>query len=159
MNKAPKEFIEWYEKDHNSSFIVWFVCTTFITVWPWVFFGVVAGLGGMAMPYKAAKITNHHPQDVSYFVTAICSVLNLVIGILFSEAVSGLAKKYVVHKDPHIAHISFFANLKNRSPPMSLIKQGRIRPVLIVVLYIVMFIFVTSSFTVLLTPVIFNCHA
>ena len=149
---------EWYEKDHNKTFIRLLSFTTFMTIWPWVFFSVVMVFDGLAMPLKAARIANHHPQDVSFFVTSLSSVLNIVVGYLFSKAVSTLSQKYVVHKNPNIAHISFFTNLKNRSFPMSLLEQHRVRPVLTVLLYMIFFIFVTSGNSALLTPVIFNRH-
>ena len=149
---------EWYEKDHNKTFIRLLSFTTFMTIWPWVFFSVVMVFGGLAMPLKAARIANHHPQDVSFFVTSLSSVLNIVVGYLFSKAVSMLSQKYVVHKDPNIAHISFFTKLRNRSFPTSSWHQRRFRPFLIVILFMIFFIFVTSGNSALLTPVVFNRH-
>lgn len=159
VDKAAKSAIEWYAKDHDKSFVLLLTFTTFMTIWPWVFFGIVVGLDGVAMPHRAAKIANDHPQDVSFFVTSISNTLSFVVGYLFTAAVSRLAQKYIVHKDPSIAHVSFFTNLKNRSFPMTLFNQGRLRPLLTVVLYMLVFNFVTSGISALLTPVIFNRHA
>ena len=165
QSRSPKEaatvlqnFNDWYEKDHNKTFTIPLLITTFMTIWPWVFFGVVMAFDGLAMPLKAARIANHHPQDVSFVVTSLGSGLNFWVGHYFSKAVSMLSQKYVVHKNPNIAHISFFTNLKNRSFPMSLLEQYRFRPVLTVLLYMIFFIFVTSGNSALLTPVIFNRH-
>ena len=149
----------WYQKGHNTSFIRLLAFTTFMTIWPWVFFGVVKGLGGVAMPLTVASIANRHPQDVSFFVTSLSNLLTFVVGYLSSAAVSRLSRKYVVHKNPNIAHISFLAHLKNRTFPKSLLDQRRVRPVLTVVLYMVVFNFVTSGISALLTPVIFNRKA
>ena len=158
MDEATKLVIEWYQNDHNKSFIRLLAFTTFMTIWPWIFFGVVMGFGGVAMPLAAASIANRHPQDVSFFVTSLSNLLTFVIGYLFSAAVSRLSQKYVVHKDPNIAHISFLTHLKNRSFPKSLLEQHRVRPVLTVLLYMVIFNFVTSGISALLTPVVFNRH-
>ena len=155
---ALQVFSDWYEKDHNKTFAKPLLIITFMTIWPWVFFGIVMAFDGLAMPLKAARIANHHPQDVSFFVTSLSSVLNIVVGYLFSNAVSMLSRKYVVHKDPNIAHISFFTKLRNRSFPTSSWHQRRFRPFLTVILFMIFFIFVTSGNSALLTPVIFNRH-
>ena len=155
---ALQVFSDWYEKDHNKTFAKPLFITTFMTIWPWVFFGIVMAFDGLAMPLKAAKIANHHPQDVTFLVTSLGNVLNFIVGYCFREAVSMLSRKYVVHKNPNIAHISFFTNLKNCSYPNSLFGQGRLRPVLTVVLYMIFFNFVTSGNSALLTPVIYNRH-
>ena len=158
VGEATK-LIEWYQKGHDTSFIRLLAFTTFMTIWPWVFFGVVMGSGGVAMSLTVARAANGHPQDVSFLATSLSNVLSFVVGYLFSAAVSTLAQKYVVHKDPHIAHVSFFTHLKNRSFPKSLLSQGRFRPVLAVVFCMMTFNFVTSGIPSLLTPVLFNRHA
>ena len=117
------------------------------------------GLDGVAMPLTAARTARYHPQEVSFFVTSLSGILNMIVGYLFSTAVSRLSQKYVAHKNPNIADISFFTHLKNRTFPMSLLYQGRTLLVLIVVLYMTVFNFVTSGISALLTPVIFNRHA
>ena len=111
------------------------------------------------MSLTVARAANDHPQDVSFLATSLSNVLSFVVGYLFSAAISRLAQKYVVHKDPHIAHVSFFTHLKNRTFPKSLLDQGRFRPVLAVVLYMIVFNFVTSGISSLLTPVPFNRRA
>ena len=150
---------EYNRPDNNTTFTVLLALVIFMTIWPWAFFGILMGLGGVAMPSTAARTARYHPQEVSFFVTSLSGVINIIVGYLFSTAVSMLSQKYVAHKNPNIANISFFTHLKNRTFPMSLLYQGRTLLVLIVVLYMSIFNFVTSGISALLTPVIFNRYA
>ena len=156
---TPQDVTDCNQPDNDPTFKVLLAFTTFMTIWPWVFFGVLMGLDGVAMPLTAARTARYHPQEVSFFVTSLSGILNMIVGYLFSTAVSRLSQKYVAHKNPNIADISFFTHLKNRTFPMSLLYQGRTLLVLIVVLYMTVFNFVTSGISALLTPVIFNRHA
>jgi hypothetical protein len=83
----------------------------------------------------------------------------MITAHLFSKAAASVAQKWVVHKDADVANISFFTALKNRAPPIYLYHQGRFRYAAIVVLYIVIFTFVTPGITALLLPVPFNRKA
>ena len=147
--------IPWYEQNHNKTFIIYLLITTIMMIWPWILFGAFFGLGGVAMQYHAARVANDHPQDVTFFVTSISNVISLINAFLFSKGAASVAQKWVVHKDANITSISFLTALKNRAFPVYLYQQGRYRPLAIVVLYMVIFIFVTPGMTALLLPVPF----
>lgn len=123
-----------------------------MTIWPWIFFGAVFGLGGIEMHGHAGRVANNHAQDVTFFTTSISNCISLIIAYLFSKAVASVAQKWVVYKEMDVSRVSFFTALKNRAAPVSLFRQGRYRPFLIVVIYIAIFIFVTPGITALLLP-------
>ena len=150
--------VPWYEQNHNKTFIIYLLITTIMTIWPWIFFGAVFGLGGIAMQHHVARVANNHPQDVSFFVTSISNIFSFIITYLFSKAAASVAQKWVVHKNVDITRISFLTALKNQAFPTYLYQQGRYRPLAIVVLYMVIFIFVTPGITALLLPVPFIRH-
>jgi len=142
----------WYGDNHNKTFATLLLVTLLMTIWPWIFFWVVFGKDGIEMHGRAAKVANNHPQDVSFFVTAISSVISIIVAYLFSKGVASVAQKWIVYKEMDIANVSFLTALKNRAVPISLFVQGRYRPFLIVVFYVVIFIFVTPGLVALLLP-------
>jgi hypothetical protein len=153
------DHVSWYEQNHNKTFIIYLLITTIMMIWPWIFFGAVVGLHGIPMQHHVARVANAHPQDVAFFVTTISNVISLITAYLFSKAAASVAQKWVVHKNADVADISFFTALKNRALPIYLYHQGRFRNAAIVVLYMVIFAFVTPGITALLVPVPFNRKA
>ena len=149
----------WYDRNHNKTFIIYLLLSVIMTIWPWIFFGVVVGLDGIAMSQRTANVARNHPQDVSFFVTSISNIICLLSAFLFSKAVASLAQKWIVHKDVDVSRISFLAALKNREFPIYLYRQGRYRPLAIVILYMVIFIFVIPGISALLLPVPFSRKA
>jgi hypothetical protein len=149
---TPAKEYSWYAQDHNKTFLIYLLLTFIMTIWPWIFFGAVFGLGGIEMHGHAERVANDHAQDVSFFTTSISNCISLIIAYLFSKAVASVAQKWVVYKEMDVSRVSFFTALKNRAAPVSLFRQGRYRPFLIVVLYIAIFIFVTPGITALLLP-------
>jgi hypothetical protein len=142
----------WYEQDHNKTFLIFLLLTLIMTIWPWILFGAIVRSDGIEMRGRAARVANDHQQDVTFFVTSISNCITLITGYLFSKAVASVAQKWIVYKEMDVSRVSFFTALKNRATPVSLFRQGRYRPFLIVVLYIAIFIFVTPGMTALLLP-------
>jgi hypothetical protein len=130
--------------------------TIIMLLWPWIFFGVTWGLGGIKMHHTAASIVHEHPQDAAYFVTALCSGISAFIVFLFSAAIVNLSQQWVVHKDTTVLHITLFSALKNVTPPVLLLREGKVALFVIAVVYYLLFLLITPGITALLTPVPFN---
>jgi Na+/H+-dicarboxylate symporter len=143
----------WYDLNHNSFFSRYLFLTIVMIIWPWIFFGVVWGVGGIQLHNSRAE---DNPKDTLYFATAISNIIGLITAYLFSKAVASLAQKRVVHKSMAIAEVSFFTALKNRVPSFSLFRRGRRRFLLMVVLYLIIFALITPGLTALLTPIHFT---
>jgi len=94
---------------------------------------------------------------VTFFVTAICNVISVIIAFLFSRAAVILAQKWIAHKHTTTSSIAFFASLKHhRAPPLSLRKWGKTQLFLVALFYSHIFTYVTPGLAVLLTPIVFN---
>jgi hypothetical protein len=143
----------WYDLNHNSFFTRYLFLTIVMIIWPWIFFGVVWGAGGIQLHNSHAA---NNPKDTLYFVTAISNIIGMMSAYLFSKAVASLAQKRVVHKSMAISDVSFFTALKNRVPSFSLFRRGRRHLLVMVILYLIIFALITPGLTALLTPIHFN---
>jgi hypothetical protein len=160
--EEPQEDDEDWHQSHHVFFISHIIAAFIMTVWPWIFFAVVMGKGGIEMHGRAAASAYNHPRDTTFVITALASVVTFIIDYLFARGVTSLAQKWVVHKDLDIFHISFFTALKSheflwqREDWRELLRPGRLFLAPTVMLFIFTFTFVTSGLTSLLTPVSFT---
>ena len=152
LSDRTGSFRHWYDLKQNSFFSRYLLLTVIMIIWPWIFFGVVWGRGGIELHNSAAE---NNPKDTLYFVTAISNVIGLIVAHLFSKAVSSLAQKRVLYKEMAISDVSFFTALKNRVPSFSLFRRGRRHLFFMVIMYLVIFALITPGITALLTPIHF----
>lgn len=153
INSLSDEGSHWYNLKHNTFFSRYLLLTIIMIIWPWIFFGIVWGSGGVSLHNSAAE---NNPKDTLYFVTAISNIIGLIVAHLFSKAVASLAQKRVVYKNMAIADVSFFTALKNRVPSFSLLRRGRRHLLIMVVVYLIIFALITPGITALLTPIHFT---
>jgi hypothetical protein len=160
--EAPQQDDGDWHRSHHAFFISHIIAAFVMTVWPWIFFAVVKGKGGIEIHGHAAESIYNHPRDTTFVITALASVLTFFIDYLFARGVTSLAQKWVVHKDLDIFRISFFTSLKSheflwhREDWRELLRPGRLLLAPTVVLFIFTFTFVTSGLTSLLTPIPFT---
>jgi hypothetical protein len=147
----------WYYVHHNiSGFGICVFLAIFMTTWPWIFFGALKRSGGLQLDRTSTMIAHENPKDTTFFLTAICGIISLILGFLHSAAVAKIATKQIILKNTTISLISFFVALKDRKlglPVFSRVKPGLL---LIVGLYVGVFMFATPAFTALLMPAPFN---
>jgi hypothetical protein len=127
-----------------------------MTIWPWIFFGVLKRLGGLQLNRASTIIVQENPKDVAFFVTAISGISSLVLSSLHSTVVTKIAVKCVL-KCMTLSFISFFVALKDQKlglpAPWSQVRRD-LFPIL--VMYTGVFVFATPAFTALLTPAPFK---
>lgn len=151
------ETSDWYYSNHDAFFYLLLLSTTFMIIWPWIAFAVIWNLGGIQLRYSAESFARNHSQLISFLVIFVAGIFNVIIVYLFSSAVASLAKKQVIHKNVTISRITFFIALRNRALPTSLFRQRRGSLFLmVVILYIILFTFITPGITVLLLPINFT---
>lgn len=146
---------DWYHLNHDAYFSLCLLSTVVMIIWPWIIFGVVQGSGGIQLQPNT-RIAEKYSQEISFFVTSVAGVINAIITYLFSSAVANLAKKQVIHRNMTISRIIFFIALRTRALPSSLFQRRRCRLFLPVILYIILFTFITPGITVLLLPIDFT---
>lgn len=149
LDRHPNTLHHWYELKHDIFFTRYVLMTIIMTISPWIFFGVVREIGGIEIH---SSVVEMHQKDTLYFVTAICSIIGVAAAQLFSKAVASLAQKRIAHKDMSISHVTFFTAFKNRTPTLSLFRQGRLYLVIMVIVYLIIFALIVPGLTALLTP-------
>jgi hypothetical protein len=148
---------DWYHADHDIRGFTKLMFFAFImTIWPWIFFGVLRGLGGVPFDRKMTTILHENPKDTAYLVTAVISFISLYLSHLHSTAVTKIVMKRIVLKHTTISLISFFTALKNHKLDHSAIPQARSAHFIITALYTGIFTFATPGFTALLLPAPFS---
>jgi len=148
---------DWYHADHDIRGFTKLAFFAFImTIWPWIFFGVLRELGGVPFDHKMTTIVHGNPKDTAYLVTAVISFISLSLSHLHSTAVTKIVMKRIVLKPTTISLISFFTALKNHELDHSAIPQARSAHFIITALYTGIFTFATPGFTALLLPAPFN---
>jgi hypothetical protein len=135
-------------------------------VWPWIFFGVVWGFGGLEMDAHLAKRAVDNPHTTNYFVTFIANIASTIIGTLVSMSVVRFARTWVAgtqdQESVTIFRISLLTAFKHHTIPWSFSDRGSLFVqkkwffVLLVVVWMGTFTAVTPAITSLITPVTFN---
>lgn len=153
LDAEKTSFITWYNKRHDLFFILRFLATVVLLIWPWIFLGVAWQKGGLPMGHF--MVAEKHPKDTSYFVTFITGIITYLIGALFQKAVTSLAQKCLVHKDVAILRISFFITLRSHGFSLSFFRRS-IPLFFVLSFYFVIFLSVNPGIVALLTPTHFT---
>jgi len=131
--------------------------------WPWVLFGVLYARGTIQLNDGFATYYKKHPRTSNFFITQIGSIVNLIVGFLFSTSVLRYCQGWMAPKE-HISffHLSLILAFRNHSVPrwsMSdrkyiLTRKRWIRAALVLAC-IYAFTFIASGVTTILTPLPF----
>ena len=125
-------------------------------IWPWIFLAVTWGSDGLTLSRHVGTVVANSSQQVSFIVTSIAVIINLVIVDLFTMAVASLAKKQLIREDSTIPRITFFITLRHRSLPTYLFRERKLLLFWTVAFYIFTFAFITPGITALLLPIRFT---
>jgi hypothetical protein len=154
---------EGFWRPHYSVSLGYISAILVMTIWPWVFYGVVRHNGGIKMATTTANAVQKHPQATDFIVTALASAIAWLAGYLFSTSVTTLSRLRVVFEETDVFRISFFSALKHRAfvwpvgtLPFLCKSWARVRLVLALLLYIIIFILVTPGMTAFLHPQTFS---
>jgi hypothetical protein len=132
--------------------------------WPWVIFGVFWALARAYLLNDGfANYVNHNPRNINFFITQIGTIVNLIVGYLFSTSILRYSQGWMAPKE----HISFFhlslilAFRTHRFPwrlsdrKYLLTRKRWIRAALVLAC-IYAFTFIASGVTTILTPLPIN---
>jgi hypothetical protein len=66
-------------------------------LWPWIFLAVIWCRNGVQASNHLATIVTDHPHSVSFFITFLGNMVNLIVGVLFSLAIVRYAQDKVAN--------------------------------------------------------------
>ena len=72
--------------------------------WPWVIFGVFYCSKAILLNEGFANYVNHNPRNITFFITQIGTIVNLIVGFLFSTSILRYSQGWMAPKE----NISFF---------------------------------------------------
>ena len=72
--------------------------------WPWVLFGFLCGRETIPLNNGFANHVKKHPRTSNFFITQIGTIVNLIVGFLFSTSILRYSQGWMAPKE----HISFF---------------------------------------------------
>jgi hypothetical protein len=128
--------------------------------WPWVLFGVLFARKTIALNDGFADYVKQNPRNTNFFITQIGTIVNLIVGFLFSTSILRYSQGWMASKE----HISFFhlslilAFRSHRLPQWSLsdrkylLTRKRWIRAALVLACIYTFTLIASGVTSLLTP-------
>ena len=127
--------------------------------WPWVIFGVFDARGGIPLTHNFANYVNHNPRNVTFFITQIGAIVNLIVGYLFSRSILRYSQGWMAPKENisffHVSLILAFRTLRfpwGLSDRKYLLTRKRWIRAALVLACIYAFTFITPGVTTLLTP-------
>jgi len=132
----------------------------FMLCWPWVLFGVLIARETIPLNDGFANYVNKNPRTTNFFITQIGTVVNLIVGFLFSTSILRYTQGWMASKE----HISFFhlslilAFRTHRLPQWSLsdrkylLTRKRWIRAALVLACIYAFTFIPPGVTTILTP-------
>ena len=130
--------------------------------WPWVLFGVLIARD-IPLNYGFAKYVTRHSRTTNFFITQIGTIVNLIVGFLFSKSILRYTQGWMASKE----HISFFhlslisAFRTHRLPRWTLsdrkylLTRKRWLRAALVLACLYAFTFITPGVTTILTPLPF----
>ena len=149
---------------HARANDVYFLAGIFVMlVWPWIFLAIIWARGGAQMSDHVARVVKNHPQRVSFLITLLGNIVSIIIGIMFSAAVSRFSQGWATNNN-HLTvfDVSLISAFRNQSWPWGvkdrkyLLIRNRRLPVVLVGGCIAAFALVPSGTTSLITPVSFD---
>jgi hypothetical protein len=130
--------------------------------WPWVIFGVFCvrgGNGGIPLTHHFANYVNHNPRNITFFITLIGAIVNLIVGFLFSKSILRYSQGWMAPKENisffHVSLILAFRTLRfpwGLNDRKYLLTRKRWMRAALVLACIYAFTFITPGVTTLLTP-------
>jgi len=132
-------------------------------VWPWIFLGVVWVLKGVQMNNHVAKVVTANLHGTTFFITLLGNIVSVIVSIFFSFATIRFAQEWVASdKDVTVFDVSMLFAFRYQKWPWAKKElnwpflRTRWLPMVLTVGCIAAFVFVPSSTTSLISPVLFN---
>jgi hypothetical protein len=131
--------------------------------WPWVIFGVFWAHGGahngILLTDGFADYVKNNPRNITFFITQIGAIINLIVGSLFSTSILRYSQGWMAPKE-HISffHLSLISAFRTHSFPWRLsdrkylLTQKRWICAALVLACIYAFTFIPSGIVTILTP-------
>lgn len=145
--------------------ILAFIGISIMLIWPWIFFGVVWAKKGIQMNNHVAKVITNNPHATTYFITLICSIISMIVSVLFSLSIIRFAQELVSHRHPTEPFtLSVLLAFRRQTWPWgkslkdakSLMTKKKWWPAVLLIICVLTFPHLISSTTSLLTPAPFN---
>jgi hypothetical protein len=162
--KDAEDEVEIQEKppsSYRASYMSPIAAALVALAFPWVVFTSVRANHGVTASLYVSRFVKRNPQTVNFVATHLGTLFATITAYLFSTAVVRFAQKWIVHLgDIDMLHISFFTDLRHQRFPgsfghwSSAFRSWRLVAILAVT--IVMFNFIPSGISVLLSPIPFN---
>jgi len=155
LNIADSKFI--YHIRKSDIFLL--LGIIFMLCWPWVIFGVFYARVGIPLSDRFADYVNHHPRNITFFITQIGAIVNLIVASLFSTSILRYSQGWMAPKENiSFFHLSLISAFRSHNFPWRLsdrkylLTQKRWIRAALVLACIYAFTFITPGVTTLLTP-------
>ena len=128
--------------------------------WPWVLFGVLYARKTIQLNDGFANYVKENPRTTNFFITQFGSIVNLIVGFLFSRSILCYCQGWMAPKE-HISffHLSLILAFRNHSVPQwslsdrkYLLTRRRWIRAALVLACIYTFTFIAPGVTTILTP-------
>ena len=127
--------------------------------WPWVIFGVFHARGGITLTHRFANYVNHNPRNITFFITQIGAIVNLIVGFLFSTSILRYSQGWMAPKENiSFFHVSLILAFRTHRFPWGLsdrkylLTRKRWIRAALVLACIYAFTFITPGVTTILAP-------
>ena len=143
--------------------VCWVIVIIVMLLWPWIFFLEVQSRNGIQLENIFwAEVVTTFPQQINFFITFLGTMVRLVVGFLFSNAILRFWQECKSKNALKFFQLSMISGFKSQKLPWGPIELWRLshtqkwlRVVLVAACWAT-FILVPSSTTSLLTPVPFE---
>ena len=124
----------------------------------WLFFGIVFARKGVQMSNYHSRVVNNNPQRTNFVITQVGTMVQLIVGALFSYAVVRFAQEWITNTAITVYHVFLVNGFKSRGllDVAKVITRHRWLPAVPLLACMIAFIYVPSSTTSLVTPIPFN---
>jgi len=127
--------------------------------WPWVIFGVFHASEAILLTDGFANYVNHNPRNINFFATQIGTIVNLIVGALFSTSILRYSQGWMAPKENiSFFHLSLISAFRSHRFPWRLgdrkylLTRKRWIRVALVLACIYTFTLIPSGVTTVLTP-------
>ena len=129
--------------------------------WPWILVAIAQSRGGLVASPGIAAFVKANPQSVTFLATLTGTLFSVLAAILFSSAIVRFSQKWIARRqEVDIFHLSFFMTLRYQFFPWGISDVSTMASkwylIMVVAACILVFNFIPSSLSALMTPTLLN---